>query len=240
MLEAIGVESIDALWQQAQVLEPSPDLQSIPNGQSEYEVTRRLSSLAGRNRPDLVCFAGGGFYEHFIPAAISHIVERGEFLTAYTPYQAEASQGTLQAIYEYQSAICRLTQMEVSNASLYDGGTALFEAILMALRKGRGEKILLAGSLNPIYRQMIACASAHLDGEIVVTADGPPVKGCRGASGASGPGHGGRSDSVSRFFWGPFRLARRYGRGQGSGGDHHLFVLPHGLVSGEAPRRHGF
>ncbi len=174
MLEAIGVESMDALWQQAQVFESPPDLQSIPDGQSECEVTRRLSGLAARNGPDLVCFAGGGFYEHFIPAAISHIVERGEFLTAYTPYQAEASQGTLQAIYEYQSAICRLTQMAVSNASLYDGGTALFEAILMALRKGRGEKILVAGSLNPLYRQMITCAGAHLDGEILVTADAPP------------------------------------------------------------------
>ncbi len=176
MLEAIGVESMEALWQGAQVFEPSPDLHAIPDRQSEFEVTRRLSSLAARNRSDLVCFAGGGFYEHFIPAAISHIVERGEFLTAYTPYQAEASQGTLQAIYEYQSAICRLTEMAVSNASLYDGGTALFEAILMALRKGRGEKILLAGSLNPLYRQMIACASAHLGGEVVVTADAPPTQ----------------------------------------------------------------
>ncbi len=176
MLEAIGVDSVDALWQQAQVLEPSPDFPSISNGQSEYEVTRFLSALAARNRPDLICFAGGGFYEHFIPAAISHIVERGEFLTAYTPYQAEASQGTLQAIYEYQSAICRLTQMAVSNASLYDGGTALFEAILMALRKGRGGKILLAGSLNPVYRRMIDCAAAHLGGEIVVTEDAPPLQ----------------------------------------------------------------
>jgi glycine dehydrogenase subunit 1 len=141
------------------------------------EVISILSSLGATNRSDLICFAGGGYYDHFIPAAISHVIDRGEFLTAYTPYQPEASQGTLQAIYEYQSAICRITGMEVSNASLYDGGTALFEAILMALRRGKGKKILVAGSLSPIYRQMIECASSHLEAKILFTSDsdGPGV-----------------------------------------------------------------
>jgi glycine dehydrogenase subunit 1 len=172
MLKVIGVKSMDELWRQAMVTEPVPCLDFLSEGKSEIEVIGTLSGLAALNRPDLVCFAGGGYYQHFIPAAISHIAERGEFLTSYTPYQAEASQGTLQAIYEYQSAICRITAMQVSNASLYDGGTALFEAVLMALRKGPGKKILVAGSLSPIYRKMMECSSAHLGAEMVLVGDG--------------------------------------------------------------------
>ncbi len=178
MLRAIGIENMEDLWRRAGVTEPTPSFDSLPPGRSEMEVTRLFSDLAAANRTDLISFAGGGYYEHFIPAAVSQIVERGEFLTSYTPYQAEASQGTLQAIYEYQSMICRLTAMEVANASLYDGGTALFEAILMALRRGKRRKVLLAGSLSPIYRKMIESAGNHLDADFFFTSatEGSAVK----------------------------------------------------------------
>ncbi len=172
MLRAIGADDMEDLWHRAGVTEPVPSFDFLPPGRSEMEVTHLLSDLAAENRTDLISFAGGGYYEHFIPAAVSQIVERGEFLTSYTPYQAEASQGTLQAIYEYQSMICRLTAMEVANASLYDGGTALFEAILMALRKGKRRKVLLVGSLSPVYRKMIVCAGGHLDVDFFTTAAG--------------------------------------------------------------------
>ncbi len=162
LFRTIGVDDMDDLWRKARVDEDPPALEAVPPGRSEYEVFRLLKSLADRNVTDPVCFLGGGFYDHVIPAAISSIVDRGEFLTAYTPYQPEASQGTLQAIYEYQSAICRITGMEVANASLYDGGTALFEAILMALRKSPRARVVVAGSLSPIYRKMIDCYSSNI------------------------------------------------------------------------------
>jgi len=134
----------------------------LPPGMSEQEVRNHLAELAGKNSIDLTCFLGGGFYDHFIPAAIYSIISRSEFYTAYTPYQPELSQGTLQAIYEYQSAICRLTGMEVSNASLYDGGTAIYEAMMMALRITRRNKVIIDDSVNPIYRVMIDSYTKNL------------------------------------------------------------------------------
>jgi len=115
---------------------------NLPCGLSEQQVRRVLAELADKNFTNLTCFLGGGFYDHFIPAAVYSIVSRSEFYTAYTPYQPELSQGTLQAIYEYQSAICRLTDMEAANASLYDGGTAMYEAMMMALRITGRNKII--------------------------------------------------------------------------------------------------
>lgn len=168
MLAVIGVDSIDTLWQHAGVDMPAPDLSAIPEGRSEYEVNRYLAGLADRNAHHLTCFIGSGFYDHIIPAAVAEITGRGEFYTSYTPYQPEASQGTLQAIYEYQSTICRLTGMEVANASLYDGGTALFESIMMAMRLNHRRKAVLAGTVSPIYREMIRCYSQNLDIELVV------------------------------------------------------------------------
>jgi len=142
----------------------------LPSGLSEQEVQQQLEHLAGLNADDLICFMGGGVYDHFIPAAINAITSRGEFYTAYTPYQPELSQGTLQAIYEYQSAICRLTEMEVANASVYDGGTALYEAIMMARRATRREKIILDDGVNPIYRQIVRTHVRSLPVELVEVA----------------------------------------------------------------------
>ncbi|MFC1643934.1 aminomethyl-transferring glycine dehydrogenase subunit GcvPA, partial [Candidatus Omnitrophota bacterium] len=139
----------------------------LPPGKSEMEVERYLRDLAKKNATDLVTFVGGGFYEHYIPAAVDAITSRSEFYTAYTPYQPEASQGMLQAIYEYQSCICRLTDMEVSNASLYDGGTALYEAAMMAIRITGRNKIIMDGGVSPIYRKMMYCYTSNLSIEFV-------------------------------------------------------------------------
>ncbi len=135
---------------------------NLPAGRSEFEVRSRLAELAAKNYTGLTCFLGGGFYDHFIPAAVYSIISRSEFYTAYTPYQPEVSQGSLQAIFEYQSAICRLTQMQAANASLYDGGTALYEAMMMALRITGRNKILIDDSVNPIYRVMIHSYTKNL------------------------------------------------------------------------------
>ncbi len=136
---------------------------NLPDGLSEQEVRSRLADLAGKNSIDLTLFLGGGFYDHFIPSAVYAITGRSEFYTAYTPYQPELSQGTLQAIYEYQSAICRLTGMEVANASLYDGGTAMYEAMMMALRITGRSKVIIDDSVNPIYRVMIHSYTRNLN-----------------------------------------------------------------------------
>jgi glycine dehydrogenase subunit 1 len=133
------------------------------------EVRNRLADSAGKNSVDLTLFLGGGFYDHFIPSAVYSIISRSEFYTAYTPYQPELSQGTLQAIYEYQSAICRLTGMEVANASLYDGGTAMYEAMMMALRVTGRNKVIIDDSVNPIYRVMIHSYTRNLQIELEET-----------------------------------------------------------------------
>jgi len=162
MLKEIGVNSIDELFsdvpQELQVKSLN-----IPKGKSEIEVERGIKSLARKNRTDLVCFLGGGFYDHYTPAAIDAILSRGEFLTAYTPYQPEVAQGTLQTAFEFQSGICRLTEMEVANASLYDGGTAIYEAAMMAARVTRRNKILVDCGVNPIYRKMLESYTLNLD-----------------------------------------------------------------------------
>jgi len=160
MLDEIGL-TMEGLFADipAELMAPSFDL---PAGLSEQEVRSRLADLAGKNSVDLTLFLGGGFYDHFIPSAVYAIISRSEFYTAYTPYQPELSQGTLQAIYEYQSTICRLTDMEVSNASLYDGGTAMYEAMMMALRITGRNKVIVDDSVNPIYRVMIRSYTRNL------------------------------------------------------------------------------
>lgn len=166
MLEVIGVKTVDDLFASVpkHLRAKSWDL---PDAISEMAVRDEMGRLAARNASGLVSFLGGGAYDHFIPAAVDALASRGEFYTAYTPYQPECAQGTLQSIYEYQSAICRLTDMEFANASLYDGGTAMFEATTMSVRLTGRSRIVLHGSVNPIYRKMLATHTAHLDLELV-------------------------------------------------------------------------
>ncbi len=135
---------------------------NLPKGLTEQQVRETLAEIADKNYINLTCFLGGGFYDHFIPAAVYSIISRSEFYTAYTPYQPELSQGTLQAIYEYQSAICHLTGMEAANASLYDGGTGIYESMMMALRITGRNKVIIDDSVNPIYRVMIDSYTKNL------------------------------------------------------------------------------
>ncbi|MCM8820766.1 MAG: aminomethyl-transferring glycine dehydrogenase subunit GcvPA [Candidatus Omnitrophica bacterium] len=166
MLKDIGVSSIEELFSDI-----SDDLKprsfNLPSGRSESEVVNHLRYLASRNSTSLINFVGAGFYSHYIPAAVDAIVSLPEFYTAYTPYQPEASQGWLQAIYEYQTAICNLTDMDVSNASLYDGGTALYEACMMAIRINGRNKIVVDEGVNLIYWTMIQCYISNLSLEVV-------------------------------------------------------------------------
>jgi glycine dehydrogenase subunit 1 len=161
MLAAIGVGDVEELFRDIPQELRAP-LLDIPPGRSEMEVHSHLHRLSEKNAAHLTLFLGGGFYDHYTPAAVDALLRRGEFYTAYTPYQPEVAQGTLQAIYEYQTAICRLTGMEVANASLYDGGTALYEAAMMALRITGRNKILLDSGVNPIYRNMLHCYTSNL------------------------------------------------------------------------------
>ncbi|MGB8337979.1 MAG: aminomethyl-transferring glycine dehydrogenase, partial [Burkholderiales bacterium] len=133
MLKAIGAPSIDALFDEIPAAIRSKGLRQVPEGLDEMAITRLMHERADLDKP-MLNFIGAGAYEHHIPAAAWQIVTRGEFYSAYTPYQAEASQGTLQLLYEFQTMMASLTAMEVSNASMYDGASALAEAILMAVR----------------------------------------------------------------------------------------------------------
>jgi len=157
MLKEIGVDSFEELLCNIPKnirLEGPLDL---PKPLSEFEVTKLIAEKAAQNKntTDNVCFLGGGAYDHYIPAAVDHIISRSEFYTAYTPYQPEVSQGTLQVIYEYQSMICELTQMEVSNASMYDGASALAEAALVAYNSTRRTELVISKSINPNYLEVI-------------------------------------------------------------------------------------
>jgi len=152
MLREIGVASVDDLFRDV----PKKFLNvpfHLPSPLSELELKAELHRMAAANADldDYTCFLGGGFYRHFIPSVVGHITGRSEFYTAYTPYQAEASQGTLQSIYEYQSLVCQLTGMEVSNAGMYDGSTAAAEAALMASRVTGKNRVDVLESVNPRY-----------------------------------------------------------------------------------------
>ncbi len=147
---------------------------NLPQPLSEQQLREHMTALGAKNSANLTYFLGGGFYDHFIPAAVDAITSRSEFYTAYTPYQPEISQGTLQAIYEYQSAICRLTEMEVANASLYDGGTAIYEAVTMAIQVTGKNKVIYDDSVNPIYRVMLDSytRNLHIDHKQIQHTDG--------------------------------------------------------------------
>ena len=157
MLQAIGVDSIETLFEEIPKEMRLKQLNAIPPGMTEMEVSALLRQRAAQNGQPL-CFVGAGAYEHHIPAAVWEITTRGEYYSAYTPYQAEASQGTLQLIYEFQTMMTGLMDMEVSNASLYDGASALAEAVLMAVRANRrsnSKRILVPRTLHPAYRRVV-------------------------------------------------------------------------------------
>ncbi len=158
MLETIGVSSLEALFQDVPAQVRFPRL-NLPPAASEMEILEELNVLARRNRSagHFAIFLGAGAYHHFVPSVVDHLASRGEFVTSYTPYQPEVSQGTLQAMFEYQSMIARLTAMEVANASHYDGATAMAEAALMALSivRGQRKKVLISPMVHPQYRQTL-------------------------------------------------------------------------------------
>ncbi|WP_455200755.1 aminomethyl-transferring glycine dehydrogenase subunit GcvPA [Kaarinaea lacus] len=157
MLETIGVDSIDQLFDEIPSALRHDRLDKVPTRMSEMEVSRLMHERANQDITGL-CFLGAGAYEHHIPAAVWELTTRGEYYTAYTPYQAEASQGTLQLLYEFQSMMAQLTGMDVSNASLYDGASALAEAVLMAVRanrKSKSKRILMPRTVHPAYRKVV-------------------------------------------------------------------------------------
>ncbi|MGA8148860.1 MAG: aminomethyl-transferring glycine dehydrogenase subunit GcvPA [Gallionellaceae bacterium] len=155
MLASIGVPGLDALFDEIPAALRNGKLTQVPEGMNEMQVTRLMNQRAAQDAP-LLNFIGAGAYEHHIPSAVWQIATRGEFYTAYTPYQAEASQGTLQMLYEYQTMMASLTGMDVSNASLYDGASGLAEAILMAVRTHKtSRKVLLPATVSPIYRSVV-------------------------------------------------------------------------------------
>lgn len=169
MLASIGIQSIDELFSQIPgELQLNREL-SLPPAVSELALQQEMEQRLGQGGTSLkTCFLGGGVYDHFIPAVVDEITSRGEFYTAYTPYQAEASQGTLQAFYEYQTLISQLTGMDVSNASLYEGGTAVSEAVFMAIRiNGRQKKVVFAGTLHPEYKLILETYFARLGTQLV-------------------------------------------------------------------------
>ncbi|MCK4858981.1 MAG: aminomethyl-transferring glycine dehydrogenase subunit GcvPA [Candidatus Omnitrophica bacterium] len=168
MLETIGVSRLEDLFKD---IEPKLRARSfnIPEAKSEFEVTEYFKKLSAKNAVHLTNFVGAGFYDHYIPAAVDALTERSEFYTAYTPYQPECSQGWLQAIFEYQTAMCELLGLDVANASLYDGGTALFEAVMMAVRITGRKKIIVDSGVNPIYQAMLKTHALNLPIELVET-----------------------------------------------------------------------
>jgi glycine dehydrogenase subunit 1 len=170
MLQAIGAGSIEELFQQI-----PPEMRlgrslDIPPALGELQLCQHMTALAAENQHigQKVCFLGGGAYDHFVPAAVDMLAARGEFYTSYTPYQAEVSQGNMQAMFEYQSLICQLTGMDVSNASLYDGGSAVIEGALLAMSvTKRPGKVVTAASVNPEYRQVIETYFHTIGAELV-------------------------------------------------------------------------
>lgn len=168
MLGTIGAANIEELFEQVpQVARIKGEL-DLPEGLDETGLIRCFSELANKNcgASDLICFLGAGIYDHYIPSVVRHMASREEFLTSYTPYQAEASQGMLQAIYEYQTLICRLTGMDVSNASMYDGSTALAEAAVMVHGTSGKKQVVVSSAVHPSYREVLRTYCSGLDMDI--------------------------------------------------------------------------
>jgi len=169
MLASINAQDTQALFDEIPAALQYGEFKNLPEGVSEMAMLKQAQQLANTNQNG-ICFMGAGSYEHHIPAAVWDITSRGEFLTAYTPYQAEASQGTLQLLYEYQTMIAELTGMDVANASMYDGATALAEAVLMAVRINRHSKtnrVLVAGTVHPFYRETLETIARNQHIEVI-------------------------------------------------------------------------
>lgn len=154
MCKEIGINNVEDLFQQIPETARMKKL-NLPDGMSEMETQKAIKKLAKTNNTDYISFLGGGIYNKFVPACIAQVANRFEFNTAYTPYQPEISQGTLQVMYEFQTMICRLTGMDIANATVYDAGTACAEAILMACRISKKYKVCVLNSLNPEYKKVI-------------------------------------------------------------------------------------
>jgi glycine dehydrogenase subunit 1 len=163
MLHSIGVASIDSLFADVPSGKLLSDPPNLPRAKGELEVERELGRLAARNTPaaSVPFFVGAGAYRHHVPASVDHLIQRSEFLTSYTPYQPEISQGTLQYLFEFQTQVALLTGMDVANASMYDGSTATAEAVLMSHRVTRRKKAVVSGGLHPHYRAVIETLSGY-------------------------------------------------------------------------------
>jgi glycine dehydrogenase subunit 1 len=171
MLEKVGVKSLDELFAEIPESIRFREEYGIPKSASEMEV-RQFFQLLGSNNTQLTCFAGLGVYDHYTPSAIPSLLSRSEFLTSYTPYQAEISQGTLHYIFEYQSMMAELTGMDISNASMYDGATATAEAMMMAVAAGKKQnKVLVSGAINPKTFEVLQTYALHQGIELVVIPD---------------------------------------------------------------------
>lgn len=170
MLKTIGVQSLDELFSDIKEELKIKEGLGLPAGLGEIDLHRRLKELAGKNisTEDYPCFLGAGAYDHYIPAALDQLLLRSEFYTAYTPYQPELSQGILQSIFEYQTMICKLTGMEVSNASMYDGGSALAEACNLACLNSKGKKVVISDTVHPEYLQILKAYSISGGMDVVV------------------------------------------------------------------------
>ncbi|HXQ49485.1 MAG TPA: aminomethyl-transferring glycine dehydrogenase subunit GcvPA [Stellaceae bacterium] len=178
MLDAIGVASVDDLYRDVPAAARLARPLDLPQGLGELEVERAFAALAAKNLPAGVApsFLGCGAYRHHIPAAVDYLVQRGEFLTSYTPYQPEIAQGTLRALFEYQTQVALITGMEVANASLYDGATATAEAVMMANRLTRRRRAIVAGSLHPHYAETVATYARFNGFEVVALPPDPAGK----------------------------------------------------------------
>src|SRR5215211_7977610 len=162
MLKEVGVDSVAELFVDIPADVRFPHL-DVPAPLTELETVAKMSALAAQNQHvgQLACFVGAGYYNHYSPSVVSHLMGRSEFYTSYTPYQPEVSQGTLQYSFEFQSLVCDLFEMDVANSTVYDGASATAEAVLMALRIARRDRVVLDGSVHPEYRAVVG---AYLDG----------------------------------------------------------------------------
>ncbi len=180
MLRAIGAANVDELFRDVPQSARLTKLLDLPPHAGELEVERELAALAAKNLPAgqaQASFIGAGAYRHHVPAAVDHLIQRGEFLTAYTPYQPEISQGTLQYLFEFQTQVALITGMDVANASMYDGATATAEAVAMARRVTKRDKVVLSGSLHPHYRDTVRTFTRYTGAEVVSNKPDPDKQG---------------------------------------------------------------